>query len=123
MERKILIAISLFSIITCVVLIVRECDHYVNDSIKIDTLEKERQKIRQEKDSLAALYHQAISKINHDSVYQRIEISQKNDIEKFNNRVHDIVGMAINGTIMEIEANISKGDSIRAGHLNLVNPR
>jgi hypothetical protein len=68
-------------------------------------------------------FEKALSEIMPDTVIIEIDRKQKADEKEFNSRIIDIVGLDANGTIATSAAVISKGDSIRAGHLNLVHPR
>ena len=95
---------------------------------EIDTTEltkaKERSIQLEERLRLDRLqFEKALSLVASDTIITEIESKQNADETSFNNRIVDIVGLDAYGTIENANRVVSKGDSIRSGHLDLVHPR
>jgi len=92
-------------------------------SVEMKLIESEKIKLKKEVEEFELLKAADLSKVLHDTVYINHQILSQNESTNFNNDIPRIVSLPIDSTILQLEATISKGDSIRAGHLNLVNPR
>ena len=118
--------LKFLAIIVIIVMICYAYDSYIRPRIESKSLDQnklEKERLQKEAAEYKVLYDEAISKMLPDTVYINHEILTQNEKQGFNDRIIRVVSLSIDSSVLQLQATISKGDSIRNGHLDLVNAR